>query len=126
MVGRLHHPGGRTAVRRRYRPPRRLRRGGPRRRARHLEARVGSDRPEVVALPHGQSQAEPDAGEGMSAVHEARAAERIFMVTWGIADEFGGMTSMCLQRARMYQTHLGQRAPILTFEPKPGYAEVLA
>ena len=61
----------------------------------------------------------------MSAVHEARGAERIFMVTWGIADEFGGMTSMCLQRARMYQTHLGQRAPILTFEPKPGYAEVL-
>jgi poly(glycerol-phosphate) alpha-glucosyltransferase len=62
----------------------------------------------------------------MSAVHDARGAERTFMVTWGIADEFGGMTSMCLQRARMYQTHVGQRAPILTFEPKPGYGEVLA
>lgn len=48
------------------------------------------------------------------------------MVTWGIADEFGGMTSMCIQRARTYEEHEGLHAPILTFEPKPGYAGVIA
>ena len=61
----------------------------------------------------------------MSTEHGAPGAERTFMVTWGIADEFGGMTTVCLQRARMYRDHLGQQTPVLVFEPKPGYGEVM-
>ena len=62
----------------------------------------------------------------MTAGHaHARAAERVFMVTWGIADDFGGMTTMCLQRARMFSEHAGVVTPVLTFEPVPGYGEVI-
>lgn len=60
----------------------------------------------------------------MTAAH-AVGAQRTFMVTWGIGEEFGGMTAVCLQRARMFQQYAGQRTPILTFEPRPGYASVM-
>ena len=39
-----------------------------------------------------------------------------FMVTWGVSEEFGGMTSVCLDRSRMFQAHTGAPAPVLTFE----------
>lgn len=47
-----------------------------------------------------------------------------FMVTWGVAGEFGGMTSMCLTRARTLAHHAGVRAPVLTFEVQPDYTEI--
>lgn len=48
------------------------------------------------------------------------------MVTWGIVEEFGGMTAMCLQRARMFRDHAGEHVPVLTFEPRASYAPVVA
>lgn len=62
----------------------------------------------------------------MSSASDAVTDPRTFMATWGIAEEFGGMTSMCIQRARMFRAHLGADAPILTFEPAAGYGRVLA
>lgn len=53
-------------------------------------------------------------------------ARRVFMVTWGVAEEFGGMTAVCLQRSRMFHDHAGEHAPVLTFDPRPSYAEVMA
>lgn len=44
-----------------------------------------------------------------------------FMALWGIADEFGGMTTMSLYRACMFLEEAGISAPILTFEPRSGY-----
>lgn len=57
---------------------------------------------------------------------ESSSADRTFMVTWGVAEEFGGMTAVCLQRARMFRDHADVHTPVLTFEPRPGYATVLA
>lgn len=47
------------------------------------------------------------------------------MVTWGIAEDFGGMTTVCLQRARMFSEHAGVVTPVLTFEPVGGYRKTL-
>lgn len=47
------------------------------------------------------------------------------MVTWGIAEEFGGMTAMCLQRARMFRDHAYEHVPVLTFEPQASYGSVI-
>lgn len=49
---------------------------------------------------------------------------RYFMVTWGVATEFGGMTAMCLARARTMREHAGIHAPILTFDFQPDYSEI--
>ncbi|WP_372699799.1 glycosyltransferase [Arthrobacter sp. JSM 101049] len=46
---------------------------------------------------------------------------RYFMALWGIADEFGGMTTMSLYRACIFLEESGIVAPILTFEPRAGY-----
>lgn len=50
---------------------------------------------------------------------------RYFMVLWGIAENFGGMTSMSLHRAGAFRRHGGRSAGILTFEPKPSYGSLL-
>lgn len=50
---------------------------------------------------------------------------RYFMVTWGVGGEFGGMTSMCLTRARTMRQHAATHAPVLTFEFQPDYSEIL-
>lgn len=50
---------------------------------------------------------------------------RYFMVTWGVGGEFGGMTSMCLTRARSMAKFAGTHAPILTFEMQPDYGEII-
>ncbi|TWD16953.1 poly(glycerol-phosphate) alpha-glucosyltransferase [Marihabitans asiaticum] len=47
------------------------------------------------------------------------------MVTWGIADDFGGMTTVCLQRARMFSEHADVVTPVLTFEPIGGYRRTM-
>ncbi|WP_026820806.1 glycosyltransferase [Arthrobacter castelli] len=49
-----------------------------------------------------------------------------FMVTWGIGDEFGGMTTMCLYRAEIFRRHRGITAPIVTFDPVGTYDEIRA
>lgn len=46
---------------------------------------------------------------------------RYFMVLWGIADDFGGMTTMTLYRACMFLEEADIVAPILTFEPRASY-----
>lgn len=51
---------------------------------------------------------------------------RYFMVTWGLATEFGGMTSMCLTRARTLLQIAGVRAPVLTFDLQPDYEKIVA
>lgn len=50
---------------------------------------------------------------------------RYFMVTWGVGGEFGGMTSMCLTRARTMRQFSGTHAPVLTFDFQPDYSEIL-
>src|SRR4051794_39677696 len=52
-------------------------------------------------------------------------AGRYFMVLWGIAENFGGMTTMSLHRAGAFRQHGGRTPAILTFEPKPSYASLL-
>src|SRR4051812_19079147 len=52
-------------------------------------------------------------------------AGRYFMVLWGIAENFGGMTTMSLHRAGAFRQHGGRTPTILTFEPKPSYASLL-
>ncbi|MFD1213873.1 glycosyltransferase [Arthrobacter sp. GCM10027362] len=52
-------------------------------------------------------------------------AGKYFMVLWGIADNFGGMTAMSLHRAGAFRQHGGREAAIVTFEPKPSYASTL-
>ncbi|QDP96561.1 glycosyltransferase [Microlunatus elymi] len=40
---------------------------------------------------------------------------KYFMVMWNIAQQFGGMTSMCMARARNFLTYAGVNAPVLSF-----------
>ena len=49
---------------------------------------------------------------------------RQLAVTWGIPDEYGGMTAALLQRSRSFVQHAGAHAEILTFESCPDYDEV--
>ncbi len=50
------------------------------------------------------------------------APARHFMVTWGIGDNFGGMTTMCLRRASLFrQASLG--ASVVTFDARPDYSD---
>lgn len=46
---------------------------------------------------------------------------KYFMVMWRIPENFGGMTSMCLKRAKNMRTYAGVHAPILSFDTKPDY-----
>jgi poly(glycerol-phosphate) alpha-glucosyltransferase len=52
-------------------------------------------------------------------------AGKYFMVLWGVADEFGGMTTMSLHRAGAFKEYGGRDAAIITFEPKPSYEKLL-
>ncbi|EMY35239.1 glycosyl transferase group 1 protein [Arthrobacter crystallopoietes BAB-32] len=47
-------------------------------------------------------------------------AMKYFMVLWGIADNFGGMTTMSLHRAGAFG-EAGRSATVVTFDPKPSY-----
>lgn len=49
---------------------------------------------------------------------------RQIAVTWGIPDEYGGMTAALLQRSRSFVQHAGAAAEVLTFESRPDYDEV--
>lgn len=51
---------------------------------------------------------------------------RYFMVLWGLADNFGGMTTMCLYRAGAFSRFGGRNAAIISFEPKPSYEALTA
>ncbi|WP_019180478.1 glycosyltransferase [Microbacterium yannicii] len=53
----------------------------------------------------------------------APAARRQLAVTWGIPDEYGGMTAALLRRSRAF-ARAGTRVDVLTFEPLPDYEEV--
>ncbi|MCW2131847.1 glycosyltransferase [Arthrobacter sp. VKM Ac-2550] len=55
----------------------------------------------------------------------ALPAMKYFMVLWGIADNFGGMTTMSLHRGSAFQLHGGRTATIVTFDPKPSYASTV-
>lgn len=57
----------------------------------------------------------------MSGAQQPPKDMRYFMALWGIADEFGGMTTMSLYRACIFLEEAGIVAPILTFEPRAGY-----
>lgn len=46
---------------------------------------------------------------------------KYFMVMWRIPENFGGMTSMCLKRAKNMRTYAGVHAPILSFDTKPDH-----
>ena len=64
----------------------------------------------------------------MSAVQVAGGpalpAMKYFMVLWGIAEPFGGMTTMSLHRAGAFG-EAGQQARVLTFDIKPSYASTV-
>ncbi|WP_164861768.1 glycosyltransferase, partial [Microbacterium sp. CPCC 204701] len=49
---------------------------------------------------------------------------RQLAVTWGIPEEYGGMTAALLQRSRSFVQHAGAEADILTFETRPDYEAV--
>lgn len=49
---------------------------------------------------------------------------RQLAVTWGIPEEYGGMTAALLQRSRSFVQHASADAQILTFESRPDYDEV--
>lgn len=81
----------------------------------------------MAALSHGRPQAEPRPGRVVTAVDVTSSrGRRVYMVAWGVAEQFGGMTAVCLQRARMFHDHAGEHVPVLTFDPRPTYARVLA
>lgn len=46
---------------------------------------------------------------------------KYFMVMWTIPEKFGGMTSMCLRRARNFRDYGGVYAPILCFDTKANH-----
>ena len=54
----------------------------------------------------------------------ALPAMKYFMVLWGIAEPFGGMTTMSLHRAGAFG-EAGQPAGVLTFDTKPSYASTV-
>lgn len=49
---------------------------------------------------------------------------RYFSVTWGIPDDFGGMTSAMLHRSRSFVRLAGTPVDILTFDARPDYPAV--
>lgn len=51
---------------------------------------------------------------------------RQFAVTWGIPDDFGGMTASLLHRSRAFVRLSGARVDILTFDSRPDYELVRA
>lgn len=50
---------------------------------------------------------------------------RQLAVTWGIPDDYGGMTAALLHRSRLF-AGIGARVDVLTFDPRPDYGEVRA
>jgi poly(glycerol-phosphate) alpha-glucosyltransferase len=53
----------------------------------------------------------------------ALSGRRQLAVTWGIPDEYGGMTAALLHRSRAF-ARAGARVDVLTFEPLPDYEDV--
>jgi poly(glycerol-phosphate) alpha-glucosyltransferase len=51
---------------------------------------------------------------------------RHLAVTWGIPDQFGGMTSALLHRSRAFLRRAGREVDIVTFDTRPDYAAVRA
>ncbi|MCU1411972.1 MAG: hypothetical protein JWR04_2679 [Rhodoglobus sp.] len=51
-------------------------------------------------------------------------AGRQFALTWGIPDDFGGMTSALLHRSRAIVRLAGQPVDLLTFDARPDYPSV--
>ncbi|MGN6502825.1 MAG: glycosyltransferase [Pseudolysinimonas sp.] len=49
---------------------------------------------------------------------------RHFAVTWGIPDDYGGMTTAMLQRSRAFVRLGGATVDVLTFDARPDYPEV--
>lgn len=49
---------------------------------------------------------------------------RYFAVTWGIPENYGGMTSVLLQRSRAFAQLAGKAVEILTFDGNPDYPTV--
>jgi poly(glycerol-phosphate) alpha-glucosyltransferase len=49
---------------------------------------------------------------------------RHFALTWGIPDDFGGMTSALLHRSRAFVRLGGVEVDVLTFEPRVDYAAI--
>lgn len=49
---------------------------------------------------------------------------RYFVVTWGIPESYGGMTSVLLQRSRAFAQLAGTGVEILTFDGNPNYPAV--
>ncbi|GLB68564.1 hypothetical protein AHIS1636_30060 [Arthrobacter mangrovi] len=62
---------------------------------------------------------------GMQEVGGGRLPDmKYFMVLWGIADNFGGMTTMSLHRAGAFG-EAGRPTAVLTFDIKPSYASTV-
>ncbi|HET7414639.1 MAG TPA: alpha-glucosyltransferase N-terminal domain-containing protein, partial [Arthrobacter sp.] len=51
---------------------------------------------------------------------------RCFIVTWGVPEQFGGLTSMCLYRARLFDELGNIDISVLTFDLNPQYESVTA
>lgn len=51
---------------------------------------------------------------------------RQLAVTWGIPEQFGGMTSAMLHRSRAFVRCAGRDVEVVTFDTRPDYAEVRA
>lgn len=51
---------------------------------------------------------------------------RQFLVTWSVPEHFGGLTSMCLYRARLFDELGNVDSTILTFDVNPQYEAVAA
>lgn len=49
---------------------------------------------------------------------------RHFAVTWGLADDFGGMTEAMLQRSRAFVRLEGASVDVITFDHRPDYPEL--
>ncbi|MGP9837800.1 glycosyltransferase [Arthrobacter sp. 179] len=51
-------------------------------------------------------------------------ATKYFLIMWSIAETFGGMTSMCMRRARALSQLANVHAPILCFDMNPNHKEL--
>ena len=56
--------------------------------------------------------------------HVPLPAGRHLALTWGIADDFGGMTSALLHRSRAFVRLGGVEVDVLTFDTRPDYREL--